>query len=171
MSGQRERCAEADEDSRKKYPAAHRIADALRHHDDWDADEFCLIHRPTGFQLWIANDRYNLAERVRRRSGGETNLRYSKEEAAIIWPAAQQCLHEVTQRLKSQMLMTVPRARVWQMDGFWCCQDLDKRHRWVGLGKTPNQAYEAWRCLISYEHHRKLPDGALVAGRVFYIDQ
>lgn len=31
------------------------ISILLQHPDDWECDKYCLKHKPTGIELWIAN--------------------------------------------------------------------------------------------------------------------
>lgn len=125
-----------------KYPEAERIAASIRDFPEdwgWARKGYDLIHIPSGFRLWVANEDYGLAE-VHPNNG---TTRFSKPEQAIIWTAVADWLGH----RKAGFTGRLPKARITGRSGtFWC---FAKEHPWAGVGDSPEEAYRAWRHAIS----------------------
>lgn len=124
------------------YPEAERIAASIRDFPDdwgWARKGYDLIHIPSGFRLWVANEDYGLAEV--HPNNGKTD--FTKPEQAIIWPAVADWLGH----RKVGFTGRLPKARITGRRGtFWC---FAKEHPWAGVGDSPEEAYRAWRHAIS----------------------
>lgn len=125
-----------------KYPEAERIAASIRDCPDdwgWARKSYDLIHIPSGFRLWVANQDYGLAEV--HPNNGKTD--FTKPEQAIIWPAVADWLGH----RKVGFTGRLPKARITGRSGtFWC---FAKGHPWAGVGDSPEEAYRAWRQAVS----------------------
>lgn len=125
-----------------KYPEAERIAASIRDFPEdwgWSRKGFDLIHIPSGFKLWVANEDYGLAEV--HPNNGKTD--FTKPEQAIIWPAVADWLGH----RKVGFTGRLPKATITGRSGtFWC---FAKEHPWAGVGDSPEEAYRAWRHAIS----------------------
>lgn len=125
-----------------KYPEAERIAASIRDFPEdwgWIMKGYKLIHMPSGFVLWVANQDYGLAEVY---SGGGKGD-FSKPEQEIIWPAVEGWLA----RHKVGFTGRLPKARITGRSGtFWC---YSKEHPWAGVGDSPEEAYRSWSHAIS----------------------
>lgn len=128
--------------AKPKYPEAERIAASIRDFPEdwgWERKGFDLIHIPSGFRLWVANEGYGLAEV--HPNNGKTD--FTKPEQAIIWPAVADWLGH----RKVGFTGRLPKARITGRHGtFWC---FAKEHPWAGVGDSPEEAYRAWRHAIS----------------------
>ncbi|MFC6335506.1 hypothetical protein GIR22_08515 [Pseudomonas sp. CCM 7891] len=125
-----------------KYPEAERIAGSIRDCPDdwgWARKGFDLIHVPSGFRLWVANEDYGLAEV--HPNNGKTN--FAKPEQAIIWPSVKNWLgHRKTSFTgKPQKATIISRGGT-----FWC---FAKGLPWVGVGSSPAESYRTWRHAVS----------------------
>ena len=124
------------------YPEAERIAQSVRDFPEdwsWIMKGYELIHTPSGFVLWVANQDYGLAEVYSNGGKGA----FSKPEQEIIWPAVEGWLA----RHKVGFTGRLPKARITGRSGtFWC---FAKEHPWAGVGNSPEEAYRAWRHAIS----------------------
>lgn len=125
-----------------KYPEAERIAASIQDFPEdwgWSRKGFDLIHIPSGFRLWVANEDYGLAEV--HPNNGKTD--FTKPEQAIIWPAVADWLGH----RKVGFTGRLPKATITGRSGtFWC---FAKERPWVGVGDSPEEAYRAWRHAIS----------------------
>ncbi|MFL1556744.1 hypothetical protein [Pseudomonas sp. O11] len=125
-----------------EYPEAERIAASIRDYPEdwaWTMKGYKLIHTPSGFVLWVANQDYGLAEVYSNDGKGD----FSKPEQAIIWPAVEGWLA----RHKVGFTGRLPKARITGRSGtFWCYA---KEHPWAGVGDSPEEAYRAWSHAIS----------------------
>lgn len=125
-----------------EYPEAERIAASIRDFPEdwgWSRKGFDLIHIPSGFKLWVANEDYGLAEV--HPNNGKTD--FTKPEQAIIWPAVADWLGH----RKVGFTGRLPKARITGRSGtFWC---FAKGHPWAGVGDSPEEAYRAWRQAVS----------------------
>lgn len=125
-----------------KYPEAERIAGSIRDCPDdwgWARKGYDLIHVPSGFRLWVANEDYGLAEV--HPNNGKTN--FAKPEQAIIWPSVADWLGH----RKVGFTGRLPKATITGRSGtFWCYA---KEHPWAGVGDSPEEAYRAWRHAVS----------------------
>lgn len=127
-----------------EYPEAERIAASIRDIPEdwaWIMKGYKMIHTPSGFVLWVANQDYGLAEIYSNGGKGD----FSKAEQAIIWPAVQGwlALHKIgfTGRL--------PKATITGRSGtFWC---FHQEHPWAGVGSTPAEAYRVWSFAVSVQ--------------------
>jgi hypothetical protein len=121
---------------------AERIAASILNFPEdwaWKMKGYTLIHTPSGFVLWVANQDYGLAEVYS--NGGKFD--FSKPEQAIIWPAVEGWLA----RHKVGFTGRLPKARITGRSGtFWC---YSKKHPWAGVGDSPEEAYRAWSHAIS----------------------
>ena len=124
------------------YPEAERIAASIRDYPEdwvWARKGFDLIHIPSGFKLWVANQDYGLAEV--HPNNGKTD--FTKPEQAIIWPAVADWLGH----RKVGFTGRLPKARITGRSGtFWC---YSKEHPWAGVGDSPEEAYRAWSHAVS----------------------
>ncbi|UNM18058.1 hypothetical protein K0P33_21200 [Pseudomonas sp. ArH3a] len=125
-----------------QYPEAERIAASIRDYPEdwaWTIKGYKLIHTPSGFVLWVANQDYGLAEVYSNGGKGD----FSKPEQAIIWPAVEAWLA----RHKVGFTGRLPKPKISGGHGsFGCYAD---GLPWMGLGASPNEAYRAWRHAIS----------------------
>lgn len=125
-----------------QYPEAERIATSIREYPNdwaWTMKSYKLIHTPSGFVLWVANQDWGLAEAYSNGGKGD----FSKPEQAIIWPAVEGWLA----RHKVGFIGRLPKARITGRSGtFWC---YSKEHPWAGVGDSPEEAYRAWSHAIS----------------------
>lgn len=125
-----------------KYPEAERIAASIRDFPGdwgWKMKGYTLIHSPSGFVLWVANQDYGLAEVYSNGGKGD----FSKAEQIIIWPAVEGWLA----RHKVGFTGRLPKATITGRSGtFWC---FAKGHPWAGVGESPNEAYLAWCHAVS----------------------
>ncbi|WEX16265.1 hypothetical protein P2T68_02745 [Pseudomonas sp. G11] len=125
-----------------KHPEAERIAASIRDFPEdwgWTMKGYKMIHTPSGFVLWVANQDYGLAEVYSNGGKGD----FSKPEQEIIWPAVEGWLA----RHKIGFTGRLPKARITGRSGtFWC---FAKEHPWAGVGDSPEEAYRAWRHAIS----------------------
>lgn len=126
----------------RKYPEAERIAASIRDFPEdwgWARKGFDLIHIPSGFRLWVANEDYGLAEV--HTNNGKTG--FTKPEQAIIWPSVADWLGH----RKVGFTGRLPKATITGRSGtFWC---FAKGHPWAGVGESPNEAYLAWCHAVS----------------------
>lgn len=125
-----------------KHPEASRIAASIRDFpEDWEwiMKGYKLLHTPSGFVLWVANEDYGLAEVYANGGKGD----FSKPEQAIIWPAVKGWLA----RNRVGFTGRLPKATITGRSGtFWCYA---KEHPWAGVGDSPEEAYRAWRHAVS----------------------
>ncbi|HJH22248.1 MAG TPA: hypothetical protein K8W20_26550 [Pseudomonas lactis] len=125
-----------------KCPEAERIAASIRDFPEdwgWLMKGYKLIHTPSGFVLWVANQDYGLAEVYSNGGKGD----FSKVEQAIIWPAVSDWLA----RNKVGFTGRLPKARIKGRDDAFCCYA--DGLPWMGVGSSPEDAYRAWRHAIS----------------------
>ncbi|ONH52793.1 hypothetical protein SAMN04490182_4575 [Pseudomonas cedrina] len=132
-----------------EHPEANRIAASIRDFPEdwaWARKGFDLLHIPSGFRLWVANDDYGLAEV--HPNNGKTD--FTKPEQAIIWPAVAEWLGH----RKSGFTGKLPKATITGRSGtFWC---YSKEHPWAGAGSTPAEAYEVWCYAISAQARNRM---------------
>ncbi|MBX7274600.1 hypothetical protein K2E95_01325 [Pseudomonas sp. ERGC3:01] len=125
-----------------KYPEAERIVASIRDYPEdwgWIMKGYKLIHTPSGFVLWVANQDYGLAEVYSNGGKGD----FSKAEQEIIWPAVEGWLA----RNKVGFTGRLPKARIkCGGDAFGCYAD---GLPWMGVGASPEEAYRAWRHAVS----------------------
>lgn len=125
-----------------RHPEAERIAESIRDYPEdwaWAMKGYKLIHTPSGFVLWVANQDYGLAEVYSNGGKGD----FSKPEQEIIWPAVECWLA----RHKVGFTGRLPKARITGRSGtFWC---YSKEHPWAGVGDSPEEAYRSWSHAIS----------------------
>lgn len=125
-----------------EYPEAERIAESIRDFPEdwaWTMKGYKMIHTPTGFVLWVANQDYGLAEVYSNGGKGD----FSKAEQVIIWPAVEGWLA----RHKVGFTGRLPKATITGRSGtFWC---FSQEHPWAGVGSSPAEAYRAWRFAVS----------------------
>lgn len=130
--------------STPEYPEAERIAASIRDYPGdwgWARKGFDLIHVPSGFKLWVANEDYGLAEV--HPNNGKTD--FTKPEQAIIWPAVAEWLGH----RKVGFTGRFPKAKIIGRGGtFWC---FSETHPWAGVGCSPAAAYRIWRFAVSVE--------------------
>ena len=127
-----------------KYPEAERIAASIQDFPEdwgWSRKGFDLIHIPSGFRLWVANEDYGLAEV--HPNNGKTD--FTKPEQAIIWPAVADWLGH----RKVGFTGRLPKATITGRSGtYWC---FAQEHPWAGVGGSPAEAYRIWKFAISVE--------------------
>lgn len=127
-----------------KYPEAERIAASIQDFPEdwgWSRKGFDLIHIPSGFRLWVANEDYGLAEV--HPNNGKTD--FTKPEQAIIWPAVADWLGH----RKVGFTGRLPKATITGRSGtYWC---FAQEHPWAGVGSSPAEAYRIWKFAISVE--------------------
>ncbi|WP_248135675.1 hypothetical protein [Pseudomonas sp. W2Jun17] len=127
-----------------KYPEAERIAASIRDFPEdwgWERKGFDLVHIPSGFRLWVANEDYGLAEV--HPNNGKTD--FTKPEQAIIWPAVADWLGH----RKVGFTGRLPKATITGRSGtYWC---FAQEHPWAGVGSSPAEAYRIWKFAISVE--------------------
>lgn len=135
------------------YPEAERIAASIRDFPDdwgWARKGYDLIHIPSGFRLWVANEDYGLAE-VHPNNG---TTRFSKPEQAIIWPAVEVWLA----RHKVGFTGRPVKPRITPSEGWFYCESPE--HQWRGVGRTAGEAYRSWLAAVSMKARAQLPKGA-----------
>ncbi|MCJ7957248.1 MAG: hypothetical protein MUW57_12025 [Pseudomonas sp.] len=128
--------------SAPEYPEAERIAASIRDYPEdwaWAHKGYKLIHIPSGFMLWVANQDYGLAEVYS--TGGKAD--FSKPEQALIWPSVEGWLA----RHKVGFTGRLPKARITGRRGTFLCYA--KEHPWAGVGDSPEEAYRAWSHAVS----------------------
>lgn len=127
-----------------KYPEAERIAASIREFPEdwgWERKGYDLVHIPSGFRLWVANEDYGLAEV--HPNNGKTD--FMKPEQAIIWPAVADWLGH----RKVGFTGRLPKATITGRSGtYWC---FAQEHPWAGVGSSPVEAYRIWKFAISVE--------------------
>lgn len=106
----------------------------------WKLKGHTLVHRPSGYVLWVANEAWALGERIH----GVTK-RFSKPEQDIVWPAVEGWLSANNLGFTGRL----PKASVGFRDGAWLCRATDCV--WVGVGRTPVEAYQSWSRAVSIE--------------------
>ena len=127
-----------------KYPEAERIAASIRDFPEdwgWERKGYDLIHIPSGFRLWVANEDYGLAEV--HPNNGKTN--FTKPEQAIIWPAVADWLGH----RKVGFTGRLPKVHIHFANGHWWC--LGEGHPWAGAGDSPASAYRSWSRAVSIQ--------------------
>lgn len=126
------------------YPEAERIAASIRDFPEdwcWERKGYDLVHIPSGFRLWVANEDYGLAEV--HPNNGKTD--FTKPEQAIIWPAVADWLGH----RKVGFTGRLPKATITGRRGtYWC---FAQEHPWAGVGSSPAEAYRIWKFAISVE--------------------
>lgn len=124
------------------HPEAERIAASIRDYPQdwaWAMKGYKMIHTPSGFVLWVANQDYGLAEVYSNGGKGD----FSKPEQEIIWPAVEEWLA----RHKIGFAGRLPKATIYGRSGtFWCYA---KEHPWAGAGCSPAEAYQVWSYAVS----------------------
>ena len=125
-----------------EYPEAELIAASIRDFPDdwaWARKGYDIVHVPSGFRLWVANEDYGLAEV--HENNGKTD--FSKAEQAIIWPAVKDWLGH----RKTVFTGRPPKATIVGRDSAYCC--FAKGKPWMGIGSSPADAYRAWNLALS----------------------
>lgn len=118
----------------------------------WKHKGHTLVHRPSGFVLWVANEAWALGERRH----GVTN-RFSKPEQDIVWPAVEGWLAANSLGFTWRL----PKAKLRLRDGSWWCGAPDCV--WVGVGGSPSEAFRSWSRAVSVESRAdQHPDEVLV---------
>ena len=128
----------------KTYPEAQRIAESLRDFPDdwaWKHKPYELMHVPSGFVMWVANEDYGLGELTTH--GGKQ--RFDEPERQIIWPAVKAWLA----RGKVGFTGRLPKVKITARRGtYWCVAD---GHPWAGAGDSPADAYRSWARAVSIQ--------------------
>ena len=135
-----------------KYPEAERIAASIRDFPEdwgWARKGYDLIHIPSGFKLWVANEDYGLAE-VHPNNG---TTRFSKPEQAIIWTAVADWLGHRKAGFTGRPVK--PRIRYFRERYF--CESPE--HPWRGIGHTADEAYQSWIAAVSVQARGQMPKG------------
>lgn len=125
-----------------EYPEAELIAASIRDFPDdwgWARKGYDILHVPSGFRLWVANEDYGLAEV--HENNGKTD--FSKAEQQIIWPAVKDWLGH----RKTVFTGRPPKATIIGRDSTYCC--FAKGRPWMGIGSTPAASYRAWNLALS----------------------
>lgn len=126
------------------HPEAERIAASIRDFPEdwaWIMKGYKMIHTPSGFVLWVANQDYGLAEVYSNGGKGD----FSKPEQVIIWPAVEGWLA----RHKVGFTGRLPKAIITGRSGtYWC---FHQEHPWAGMGSSPAEAYRAWSFAVSVQ--------------------
>lgn len=138
-----------------KYPEAERIAMSIRNFPEdwgWARKGFDLIHIPSGFKLWVANEDYGLAEV--HPNNGKTD--FTKPEQAIIWPAVAEWLGH--RKIGFTGRPVKPRIRYFRERYF--CESSE--HPWRGFGHSAGDAYQSWLAAVSVEARGKMPKGEVL---------
>lgn len=127
-----------------EHPEAERIAASIRDFPEdwgWSRKGFDLVHVPSGFRLWVANQDYGLAE-VHPNNG---KTEFAKSEQAIIWPAVAEWLGH----RKAGFTGRLPKVHIHFANGHWWC--LGEGHPWAGAGDSPASAYRSWARAVSIQ--------------------
>lgn len=138
-----------------EYPEAERIAASIRDFPDdwgWARKGYDLIHIPSGFRLWVANEDYGLAE-VHPNNG---TTRFSKPEQAIIWPAVADWLGH----RKAGFTGRPAKPRITPYRGRYFCESPE--HPWRGIGHTADEAYQSWIAAVSVQARGQMPKGEVL---------
>ena len=138
-----------------KYPEAERIAASIRDFPEdwcWARKGYDLIHIPSGFRLWVANEDYGLAE-VHPNNG---TTRFSKPEQAIIWPAVADWLGH----RKAGFTGRPAKPRITPYRGRYFCESPE--HPWRGIGHTADEAYQSWIAAVSVQARGQMPKGEVL---------
>ena len=138
-----------------EYPEAERIAASVRDFPEdwgWAHKGYDLIHIPSGFRLWVANEDYGLAE-VHPNNG---TTRFSKPEQAIIWPAVADWLGH----RKAGFTGRPAKPRITPYRGRYFCESPE--HPWRGIGHTADEAYQSWIAAVSVQARGQMPKGEVL---------
>ncbi|MPQ84508.1 hypothetical protein F0170_11230 [Pseudomonas sp. MAFF 730085] len=138
-----------------EYAEAWRIAASIRDFPEdwgWARKGYDLIHIPSGFKLWVANQDYGLAEV--HPNNGKTD--FPKPEQEIIWPAVAEWLGHRKIGFTGRPL----RPRLHRKDGAFWCQS--PAHPWVGVGHTAEDAYQSWLAAVSAKARGELDGGRYI---------
>lgn len=136
-------------------PEAERIAASVRDFPEdwcWARKGFDLIHVPSGFKLWVANQDYGLAEV--HPNNGKTD--FTKPEQAIIWPAVSEWLGH--RKIGFTGCPVRPRIRYFR--GRYFCESSE--HPWRGFGHSAGEAYQSWLAAVSVDARGKMPRGEVL---------
>lgn len=136
--------------SAPEYPEAERIAASIRDYPEdwgWARKGFDLVHVPSGFKLWVANQDYGLAEV--HPNNGKTD--FAKPEQAIIWPAVADWLGHRKVGFTGRPVK--PRIRYFRARYF--CESSE--HSWRGFGHTADEAYQSWLAAVSTQYRERIP--------------
>lgn len=138
-----------------KYLEAERIAASIRDFPEdwgWARKGFDLIHVPSGFKLWVANQDYGLAEV--HPNNGKTD--FAKPEQAVIWPAVAEWLGH--RKIGFNGRPVKPRIRYFRERYF--CESPE--HPWRGFGHTADEAYQSWLAAVSVQARGQMPKGEVL---------
>ena len=138
-----------------KYPEAERIAASIRDFPEdwgWARKGYDLVHVPSGFKLWVANEDYGIAE-VHPNNGATF---FSKPEQSIIWPAVEGWLA----RHKVGFTDLPVKPRITPLEGRFYCKLSE--HQWRGVGRTAGEAYCSWLAAVSMKARAQLPKGEVL---------
>lgn len=125
------------------YPEAVRIAESIRDYPEdwaWSHRGYKLGHVPSGFEIWVANEKYGLEDVT-----GGSKTKFDECEKNIIWPAVEAWLA----RNKVGFTGRLPKVRLHRANGYWWCRATG--HPWAGAGATPEQAYRSWSRAVSIQ--------------------
>ena len=137
------------------YPEAERIAASIRDFPEdwgWARKGYDLVHVPSGFKLWVANEDYGIAE-VHPNNGATF---FSKPEQSIIWPAVEGWLA----RHKVGFTDLPVKPRITPLEGRFYCKLSE--HQWRGVGRTAGEAYCSWLAAVSMKARAQLPKGEVL---------
>ena len=137
------------------YPEAERIAASIRDFPDdwgWARKGFDLIHIPSGFRLWVANQDYGLAEV--HANNGKTD--FTEPEQAIVWPAVADWLGH----RKAGFTGRPAKPRITPYRGRYFCESSE--HPWRGIGHTADEAYQSWIAAVSVQARGQMPKGEVL---------
>lgn len=138
-----------------EYPEAERIAASIRDFPDdwgWARKGYDLIHIPSGFRLWVANEDYGLAEV--HANNGKTD--FTKPEQAIVWPAVAEWLGH----RKIGFTGRPAKPRITPYRGRYFCESPE--HPWRGFGHTADEAYQSWIAAVSVQARGEMPKGEVL---------